>query len=117
MGHRTRLALGATRGALVRQLVGEGILIAALGTAGAVLAFSWIGGTITQFASWWRGPALHPVFDLRLFIFAAGSLLLVGIGFSLFPALSATNFQHSARSRMPKAPTDRIESARGRGTP
>jgi predicted permease len=89
----TRLALGATRGALVRQLVGEGILIAALGTAGAVLAFSWIGGTITQFASWWRGPALHPVFDLRLFIFAAVSLLLVGIGFSLFPALSATNFQ------------------------
>src|SRR6266487_3172711 len=89
----TRLALGATRGVLVRQLVGEGILIAALGTAGALLAFSWIGGIITQFASWWRGPALHPVFDLRLFIFAAGSLLLVGIGFSLFPALSATNFQ------------------------
>src|SRR5207247_9278385 len=52
----TRLALGATRGALVRQLVGEGILVAALGTAGALLAFSWIGGIITQLASWWQGP-------------------------------------------------------------
>src|SRR2546425_11292780 len=50
----TRVALGATRGVLVRHLVGEGILIAALGTAGAVFAFSWIGGIITQFASWWR---------------------------------------------------------------
>src|SRR5206468_9050904 len=89
----TRLALGATRGVLVRHLVGEGILIAALGTAGAVFAFSWIGGIITQFARWWRGPVLHPDFDLRLFIFAAGSLLLVGTGFSLFPALSATDFQ------------------------
>jgi len=89
----TRVALGATRGVLVRHLVGEGILIAALGTAGAVFAFSWIGGIITQFASWWRGPALHPDFDLRLFIFASGSLLLVGIGFSLFPALRATDFQ------------------------
>jgi len=89
----TRLALGATRGALVRQLVGEGILVAALGTAGSLLAFSWIGGIITQLASWWQGPDIHPTLDLRLLLFAVGSLLLVGIGFSLFPALSATGFQ------------------------
>src|SRR5437763_2095965 len=89
----TRLALGATRGALVRQLVGEGILVAALGTAGALLAFSWIGRIITQFATWWQGPDLRPTLDLRLLLFAVGSLLLVGVGFSLFPALSATGFQ------------------------
>ena len=89
----TRLALGATRGALLRQLVGEGILIAALGTAGALLAFSWIGRIITQLATWWQGPDLHPALDLRLLLFAVGSLLLVGVGFSLFPALSATGFQ------------------------
>ena len=89
----TRLALGATRGVLVRQLVGEGILIAALGTAGALLAFSWSGGIITQFASWWRGPELHPALDLRLLLFAIGTLLLVGVGFSLFPSLSATGFE------------------------
>ncbi|PYJ97234.1 MAG: hypothetical protein DME23_16540 [Verrucomicrobia bacterium] len=79
----TRLALGATRGALLRQLVGEGILIAALGTAGALLAFSWIGRIITQLATWWQGPDLHPALDLRLLLFAVGSLLLVGVGFSL----------------------------------
>jgi hypothetical protein len=89
----TRLALGATRGVLVRQLVGEGILIAALGTAGAVLAFSWIGGIMTQFVSWWQGHDLRPALDLRLLLFAAGSLLLVGASFSLFPALQATGFQ------------------------
>src|SRR5439155_1229635 len=51
------------------------------------------GGIITQLASWWQGPDLHPTLDLRLLLFAVGSLLLVGIGFSLFPALSATGFQ------------------------
>src|SRR2546430_17365111 len=54
----TRLPPRATRGALVRQLVGEGILVAALGTAGALLAFSWIGGVITHLARWLAGAQL-----------------------------------------------------------
>ena len=88
----TRLALGATRATLVRQLIGEGILVAALSTAGALLAFSWIGGLVLRLADWWRGPALQPVLDARVVLFAAGSTLMIGIVFSLFPALQATRF-------------------------
>jgi predicted permease len=88
----TRLALGATRGALIRQLVGEGILVAALGTAGALLAFSWIAGVVTNLAAWWRGPSLRPALDWRVALCAAGCTLAVGVLFSLVPALQATRF-------------------------
>src|SRR3989442_14361260 len=48
---------------------------------------------MTQLARLWYGPDHHLSLDLRLLLFAAGSQLLVGVGFSLFPALSATGFQ------------------------
>ncbi len=86
----TRLALGATRTALVHQLVGEGVLLAVLGGIGATLIFSWIGGAIVKFASWWHGPAVSPLPDMRVLLFATGSALAVGVGFSLFPALQST---------------------------
>src|SRR6266516_4435845 len=88
----TRLPLGATRMALVRQLVGEGVLVAVLGTIGAALVFSWIGSVIVKFANWWHG-ALNPIPDARVLLFAAGSALAVGVGFSLFPALQSTGFE------------------------
>lgn len=89
----TRVALGATRAVMVRQLVCEGLVVAVCGSIGALLAFSWIGGLIMRFASWWQGPALSPVPDLRVLLVAAGSALWVGVGFSLAPALQATGFE------------------------
>ncbi|MBN1507541.1 MAG: ABC transporter permease [Sedimentisphaerales bacterium] len=89
----TRVALGATRGVLVRQLVCEGVLVAICGTAGALLVFSWTGPAILRFASWWSGPALRPVLDVRVLLFAAAGALMVGVGFSLLPALQAAGFQ------------------------
>jgi len=86
----TRVALGATRAALVRQVLCEGVLVAAGGTVGALLAFSWVGGAILEFASWWSGPPLRPAADVRVLLFAAGGALAVGVGFSILPALQAT---------------------------
>lgn len=86
----TRVALGATRLALVRQVVCEGILVTAGGTIGALLAFSWVGAALMRFASWWSGPPLRPSADLRVLLFAAGGVLAVGLGFSLLPALQAS---------------------------
>ena len=86
----TRVALGATRAALVRQVVCEGVLVAAGGMAGALLAFSWVGAALMRFASWWPGPPLRPSADLRVLLFAAGGVLAVGLGFSLLPALQAS---------------------------
>src|SRR5204863_1716372 len=39
----TRLALGATRRTLARQLALEGVLLATLGTFGALLMLGWLG--------------------------------------------------------------------------
>jgi predicted permease len=86
----TRIALGATRAALVRQVVCEGVLVAAGGTAGALLVFSWVGQGLMKFARWWPGTPLRPAADVRVLLFAAGAVLAVGAGFSLLPALQAS---------------------------
>lgn len=85
----TRIALGATRLDLMRQIVCEGLLIAAGGTIGAALAFSWVSRTIMSFAGWWPGPALHLAPDGRVLLFAVVAVLAVGTGFSILPALQA----------------------------
>ncbi len=92
----TRVALGATRLALVRQLVCEGVLVAMCGTVGALLVFSWIGAAIVRYAGWWPGPSLRPMLDVRVLLFAAAGAMAVGVGFSLLPALQAAGFQPSA---------------------
>jgi len=89
----TRVALGATRFDLLRQVVCEGVLIAAGGTLGALLAFSWVSRTIMQFVSWWPGTPLRLVPDVRILLFAAGATLAVGIGASILPALQASAFE------------------------
>jgi predicted permease len=92
----TRLALGATRAALVRQVVCEGVLVAAGGTVGALLVFSWAGAALMRFAGWWPGPPLRPAVDVRVLLFAAAGILAVGVGFSLLPALQASALAPSA---------------------
>ncbi|MCH8192710.1 MAG: ABC transporter permease [Planctomycetes bacterium] len=86
----TRIALGATRLDLIRQTLCEGVLIAAGGTIGALLAFSWVSRTIMTFVSWWPGTPLSLVPDLRVLLFAAGGVLAVGVGFSILPALQSS---------------------------
>ncbi|PYI85875.1 MAG: hypothetical protein DME26_10025, partial [Verrucomicrobia bacterium] len=91
----TRLALGATRRALARQLALEGVLLATLGTFGALLMLGWLGKitpammSAVVFNS--DSPInLHP--DIRVIAFAVGIAWVVGVGFSLPPALLATRF-------------------------
>jgi putative ABC transport system permease protein len=89
----TRIALGATRIDLMRQVICEGVLVAAGGTLGALLTFSWVSRTIMQFVSWWPGTPLRLVPDVRILLFAAGGVLAVGIGASILPALQASAFE------------------------
>ena len=92
----TRVALGATRLDLMRQIVGEGILIAAGGTVGALLAFSWVSRAIMAFTDWWPGSTLRLAPDGRVLLFAVATVLAVGMGFSLLPALQASQFHPSS---------------------
>ena len=89
----TRLALGATRGVLLRQLVCEGMTVATLAAMSATLTFSWVGAFIVKFASWWPGPVFNPIPDSRVLLFVVTSTIVVGVGFSLFPAVKATGFE------------------------
>jgi macrolide transport system ATP-binding/permease protein len=82
-----RLAMGATRGQLVRHLLTESVLLAlAGGIAGCLLA-------------WWTMRALQAIdlpfrvdltVDYRVLAFAIALSLVTGIAFGLAPALKAT---------------------------
>ncbi len=86
-----RLATGASRGRVVRQLLSESLLLATLGAAlGAVLAQA-ISATLVSFLSTGRDPlfvSLTP--DWRILGFAAVTALVTTMLFGLLPALRAT---------------------------
>jgi predicted permease len=87
-----RLAIGASRGRLIRQLLTEGIVLVSLGAAAGMLFARWGASFLVAVLA---GPAervvLEPRFDLRVLSFTAGISIATALLFSLAPALRATN--------------------------
>jgi len=84
-----RLALGASRWRLIRQLLTESVLLAAVGGALGVVLAMWIKDGLLAVSDW--GPsALEPKLDWRALGFTLGLSLLTGIIFGLAPAVRAT---------------------------
>ena len=84
-----RLALGVTRGRLVRQLVVEGLVLSVLGGLGALLCAQWSSGFIRTLLlgdTAWSGS---PV-DSRMLAFTAIAAIGTGMLTSLLPALQAS---------------------------
>jgi predicted permease len=86
-----RLALGASRARLIRQLLTESILLAVISGALGVLFALWIKDGLLAVDDWGgRETLMNPRLDLRVLGFTFGLSLLAGIIFGLVPALRAT---------------------------
>ncbi len=86
-----RLALGAARGRLIRQLLTESFVLSIAGGAAGILLALWLTGLFAA----WRPPVDIPIvpmvgIDLRVMIFAALVTVLTGLLFGLAPALQST---------------------------
>ncbi|MEO5820865.1 MAG: FtsX-like permease family protein, partial [Vicinamibacteraceae bacterium] len=103
-----RLALGASRGQLVRHLLTESLLLALAGCAAGCLLAWWAVRTLAAIEL----PIVVDVsLDYRVLAFAAALSIVTGVAFGLAPALKAT--------RVDLVPTLRgdsnVRSAPGRG--
>jgi predicted permease len=87
-----RLALGASRWRLTRQLLTESVLLAVIGGGLGVLFALWIKDGLLAVGDWAGREmnALNPRLDLRVLGFTLGLSLLTGIVFGIIPALRST---------------------------
>ena len=83
-----RLALGAGRGRIVRQLLTESVLLSAAGAALGILFASWGAYSLAAFvsANWPSQLVIDVNPDVRVLGFTAAVATLTGIIFGLAPA-------------------------------
>ena len=87
----TRLAIGAGRGRLLRQLLTESVMLALVGGAGGYLLAFWAASNIGKFRLPFPIPIdLTVTLDHRVVLFSAALAMLTGIVFGLAPAVRAT---------------------------
>ncbi|MGH9742428.1 MAG: ABC transporter permease, partial [Candidatus Acidiferrum sp.] len=92
-----RTALGAARGRLVRQLVIESLLLAAIGGVCGVLLASWGARLLGVFVPPLHLPiALSVELNGTVLLFTMGVTLLTGLLFGLMPALRASRVDLNA---------------------
>jgi putative ABC transport system permease protein len=85
-----RMALGAGRRRLIRQMLNESLLLSLLGGLAGILCARWLLSALIRLAP----PNLARIDDVqlsgRVLLFTAGITLLTGLMFGLLPAWSAT---------------------------
>jgi predicted permease len=94
-----RLAIGAGRGRIVRQVLTEAVLLAAMGGALGLLMARWASATLVELASQGSTNALALSLDWRVLAFTAAICLVGGLLFGLAPALHflKPNLEHTLR--------------------
>jgi predicted permease len=86
-----RLAIGASRGRLMKQMLTEGGLLVVMGAAAGLLFARWGVSTLVGFfAGRQEWILLEPQFDVRVIAFTAAVAAVTGLLFSIAPVLHAT---------------------------
>jgi putative ABC transport system permease protein len=89
----TRLALGATRWRLVRQLLTESVVLSLIGGTTGLLIARWGSRALLWVLSWPDATlSLDLSWDTKLVVFAVGVTLSCALLFGLVPAIRATRF-------------------------
>jgi predicted permease len=111
-----RLALGAGRARVMRQVIVEGLVLAGAGaTVGIALAY-WAAPALVAFASAGRtNVVLNLSPDLRVLAFTTIVSILAGPLFASAPAFRAARADQSATGRLDPGRTARIVADRGPG--
>ena len=85
-----RLSIGAGRGQLIRQLLGESCLLAVFGGIGGLVVAQWTLNLMLALLPKAAADMISPTLDPRVVLFAAALALGTGILFGLFPAIHST---------------------------
>jgi predicted permease len=87
-----RLAVGASRWRLIRQLLTESVLLAIIGGGLGILFATWIKDGLLAVTDWSGKEmvGLNPQLDLRVLGFTLALCVFTGILFGMVPALRAT---------------------------
>jgi putative ABC transport system permease protein len=109
-----RLAFGARRGRIIRQMLTESLLLAAIGTGLGVLLGMWSISGMSRLIPADTLMGMDIRMDGRVLIFAAVLMLFVAVAFGLVPALQSTRpdvqeaLKDGGRSSTPSAKQHRV---------
>jgi predicted permease len=106
-----RLAIGATRGAIARQLLTESLVLAVAGGAAGLALSRWtMDGLLGLLPSDARGGWLGATLDWRTLAFSAALTFVTGMLFGLAPALDSSRLE---TGRALKESAANVASGRG----